>query len=155
MKIDLNEKFVEDNAHQLFDDLEYETTTGSQIDSNGERQNTGDVILEKRLLHNLEKINPGLPHDLYLEAISKLHSMPKNDIMVGNRNFHKLLLDGFIKNIPDKNGKEIPVEINYVDWKTPKNNDFLTVRQLTIGQHEERIPDHVIFLKKLILAVLA
>ena len=24
MKIDLNEKFVEDNAHQLFDDLEYE-----------------------------------------------------------------------------------------------------------------------------------
>ncbi|MDC0208722.1 type I restriction endonuclease subunit R [Nitrosopumilus sp.] len=154
MKIDLNEEFVEDNAHQLFDDLEYETTTGSQIDSNGERQNTGDVILEKRLLHNLEKINPGLPHDVYLEAISKLHSIPKNDIMVGNRNFHKLLLDGFIKNIPDKNGKEIPVEINYVDWKTPKNNDFLAVRQLTIQQHEERRPDHVIFLNGIPIVII-
>ncbi len=143
---DLNEDFVEDAAHQLFDDLEYETTTGSEIDSNGERQNSGDVILEKRLLHNLEKINPGLPHDLYLEAISQLHSLPKNDIMVGNRNFHKLLLDGFIKNVPDKNGKEIPIQINYVDWETPKNNDFLAVRQLTVVQSEERRPDHIIFL---------
>ena len=66
--------------------------------------------------------------------------------MVGNRNFYKLLLDGFIKNTPDKNGKEIPVQINYVDWKTPKNNDFLAVRQLTIEQIEERRPDHIIFL---------
>jgi type I restriction enzyme R subunit len=143
---DLNEDFVEDTAHELFDALEYGTITGSEIDSNGERQNPGDVILEKRLLHNLEKINPGLPHDVYLEAISQLNSMPKNDIMVGNRNFYKLLLDGFIKNVPDKNGKEIPVQINYVDWDDPKNNDFLAVRQLHIVQSEERIPDHIIFL---------
>lgn len=143
---DLNEDFVEDIAHQIFDDLKYETKTGSQIDSDNERQNHGDVILEKRLLDNLERINPGLPRELYLEAISQLHSMPKNDIMVGNRNFHKLLLDGFIKNVPDKNGKEIPVQINYVDWKNPKNNNFLAVRQLTIEQIEERRPDHVIFL---------
>lgn len=143
---ELNEDFVEDTAHQFFDSLNYETTTGSEIDSNKERQNPGDVILEKRLLENLEKINPGLPRELCLEAMSQLYTMPKNDIMVGNRNFHKLLLDGFIKNIPDKNGKEIPVQINYVDWENPKNNDFLAVRQLTIEQIEERRPDHIIFL---------
>ena len=44
--------------------------------------------------------------------------------------------------------------IKLVDFENPDNNEFLAVRQLLIKQHEEKRPDHILFVNGLPLVLL-
>lgn len=153
----LDENWVEEAAHKIFDDLGYDTQWGPDHFPNSmepERQLLSEVILEKRLRENLVVINPGLPNDAYEIAIEALYGISSNDSMVSNRKFHDLLLNGVTIKIPDKSGKPQPIHIDFVKWEEPTKNNFLATRQFTIKQFEERRPDHVIFLNGIPVVVL-
>ena len=155
--INLNENWVEENAHKIFDNLGYDVQWGPDYfpnTQNPERQFLSEVILEKRLRENLEIINPGLPDDAYDAAIGALYAISTNDSMVSNRKFHDLLLNGVTIKVPDQAGKTRPEHVNFVKWDEPTKNNFLAVRQFVIKQFEERRPDHVIFLNGIPIVVL-
>ena len=145
----LDENWVEDAAHNIFDNLGYDTLWGPDHHpgtQNPERQALTEVILEKRLRENLEIINPGLPNDAYEQAIGALYRVSSNDMMVSNRNFHDLLLNGVNVKVPDQKGKNQTKHIDFVKWDEPLKNNFLALRQFTVKQFETRRADHVIFL---------
>jgi len=153
----LDESWVEEAANHLFEKLHYETQWGPDHNpgtENPERQSLTEVILEKRLRENLEKINPGLPDDAYEKAIGALHAISSPNIMESNRKFHFLLLNGITVKIPQKDGTTFPKLVNFVDWEHPENNNFLAVRQFIVEQHKKRRADHVIFLNGIPIIVL-
>ncbi len=153
----LDENWVEESAHKIFDNLEYDTMWGPDHHpgtQNPERQALTEVVLEKRLRENLKNINPDLPDDAYDAAIGILYSVSSNDMMVSNRKFHDLLLNGVNVKVPDSQGKTKTEHIDFVNWDEPLKNNFLALRQFTVKQFEERRPDHVIFLNGIPIVIL-
>ena len=151
MTMKLDESWVEDAAHRLFEKLDYETQWGPDHYPNTEkpeRQSLTEVILEKRLKTCLKNINPGLPDEAYEKAIGALHAISSPNTMESNRKFHDLLLNGITVKVSDQEGKMIPKLVNFVEWDPEKfeKNNFLAVRQFLVEQHKKKRPDHVIFL---------
>jgi type I restriction enzyme, R subunit len=145
----LDENWVEDAAHNIFDNLGYDVLWGPDHHpgtKDPERNELTEVILEKRLRDNLEIINPGLLNDVYEQAIGELYRISSNDTMTSNRNFHELLLNGVNIKIPDEKGKNQTEHVDFVKWNEPLKNNFLALRQFTVKQFKERRADHVIFL---------
>jgi type I restriction enzyme, R subunit len=153
----LDENWVEEAAHNIFDNLGYDTVWGPDHHpgtANPERQALTEVILEKRLRENLEIINPGLPNDAYEQAIGALYRISSNDMMVSNRNFHDLLLNGVNVKVPDQKGKNQTEHIDFVKWDDALKNNFLALRQFTVKQFGGIRADHVIFLNGIPIVII-
>ena len=156
---ELNEiNLVEIPAHQIFEELEYETQYGPDYNpntENEERSSLSEVILKKRLRRNLEeKISPGLPAAAYDIAIGALEGLSSPDLIENNRKFHDLMLSGIKVNITGKDGKPDIKIVKFIDFDNPENNNFLAVRQFMIKQHESKRADHVVFVNGIPLVIL-
>ena len=149
---ELNElELVELPAHQVFEDLGYETLTGSEIKS--ERESYNDVILISRLDKKIREINPNLPEIVYQTTINQVKGLSNPTLIEKNREFHQMLIAG-VKVPYQHDGQTKYYAVKLVDFKNPHNNDFVAVRQFTMIQYEERRLDHVIFVNGLPLILL-
>ena len=98
------------------------------------RESESQVILTKRLRVALERINPGLPADAYIQAIDILNQDRSKQIPVNaNRDFYRLLRDRVKVNVPDENGIMETVELKVIDWDNPANNDFFLAQQMWVA----------------------
>jgi type I restriction enzyme, R subunit len=149
---ELNEiELVELPAHQVFEELGYETLEGTDL--NDERKNYNDVLLIDRLDAKIRQLNPDLPEIVYISAINHVKSLTKPTTIENNREFHQMLLAGV--RVPyQSEGQTKYYAIKLVDFETPTNNDFLAVRQLIIKQHEQKRTDHILFVNGLPLVLL-
>ena len=50
-----------------------------------------------------------------------------------NQEIYRLLKDGVPVNVPDEHGTETPERVRVIDWRAPKNNDFLLASQFWIS----------------------
>jgi len=149
---EMNEiELVELPAHQVFDELGYETLEGTDI--NLERNSYNDVILESRLSRKIRELNPDLPNTVYDMAISHVKSLSNPTIIQNNREFHEMLLSG-VKVPYQLEDQTKYYAIKLVDFDNPENNDFAAVRQLIVLQHKQKRPDHTIFVNGLPLVLL-
>ena len=83
---ELNEiEIVEIPAHQIFNELGYETLEGSDL--NDERQNYNDVLLIDRLRTKIRQLNPDLPEIVYTTAINQVKSLTNPTTIENNREF--------------------------------------------------------------------
>jgi len=161
---DFDEKsLVELPAEQRFQELDYDTEYGPDLHPgkpNQARNSLTEVLLKDILREKLEEFNPGLDNSAYEQAITHLEGLTHPDIIQNNREFHKVLLAGIKIPAADKLGKVETRALKIIDFdslnnpNTPNKNHYLAVRQFWVKQLDTKIPDHVVFLNGIPLAIL-
>ncbi|MGI9279907.1 MAG: type I restriction endonuclease subunit R [Endozoicomonas sp.] len=157
---------TEDQLEQLclewFQSLGYDYVCGYDIapgEPAAERSDYRQVILQDRLLTQLQIINPHIPADT-LEQVALQIAKPETPILIkNNRAFHQWLLEGVkveFKGVDASGNAEDKTDyVQLVDFSTVSNNQFLVVNQFTItGSKGNRRPDVIVFINGLPLAVI-
>ena len=95
------------------------------------RTDEGEVLLVRYLRPALERLNPGLPADVYGDAIRILSDTSVSESLDAiNREKCKLLLDGIPVRYTAADGTKKKVYLRVFDFDNPGNNHFLCVREL-------------------------
>jgi type I restriction enzyme R subunit len=154
----LVENDVELAALDWFQRLGYAAIFGPHIapgEPSAERQSFGEVFLAERLRAALRKLNPAATGDALDEAFRRITVPAGQNLLVQNRTFHRMLVDGIPVECRRKDGSIGADIVRLIHFGDPEANDWLVVNQLTVieGQHNRR-PDVVIFLNGLPLGVI-
>jgi type I restriction enzyme R subunit len=152
------ESSVEQVALEWYQELGYSILYGPTVEPGkelAERDGLGETILTRRLNEALQKLNPDLSIEAQEDALRKVlgHSSPS--LVVNNRNFHQMLVNGISVEFRRDDGSIGGTQIKLIDFDNPENNDWLAVNQFTLieGKHNRR-PDVVVFVNGLPLAVI-
>ena len=157
----LNESVVEDQTLAWFSELGYETLYGPDIspDPDGtpgtEREKYKQVILTRRFLNAVSRINPTVDFATLDSVLRKLTRTEFPLLIANNHAFHRMLVEGVSVECRRKDGSPGYVRIKLIDFDKPEYNDWLVVNQFTVieGNHNRR-PDVVVFLNGIPLAVI-
>lgn len=150
---------VELPALEWLKEERWEYLPGNQLTpGKGERESFSDVILERRFLESLKKINPHIPEGVLEGVYKKLFTLVSPDLAHTNLNFHKLLLNGVAVEYKDSNGNLKSDIVKLVDFENLENNSFLAVNQFAVkrfsGEEGEGFRfDIVLFLNGLPVAL--
>ncbi|MGM0982979.1 MAG: type I restriction endonuclease subunit R [Pseudomonadota bacterium] len=119
-----------------------------------ERADYRQVLLIGDLEAAIRRLNPHLPDDAVEQALAVVRKPESLDVVVSNRAFHRLLLDGVP--VEYKRDDEIVHDrALLVDFAELSANRFRAVNQFTLqGSRQLRRPDVVCFINGLPLAVL-
>lgn len=154
------ESIVEDAALDWLKSLGYAVLHGPDIATGepaAERSdpNYRDVVLEGRLRHALERLNPDLPSEALEDACRKLTRNDAPSLLERNRVVYRMLVDGVTVEYRRKDASIAGAQARVIDFDNPENNDWLAVNQFTVaeGQHTRR-PDVVLFINGLPLVVI-
>lgn len=125
-----------------------------ETNSKPERPNERQVVLTGRLRSALRKLNPGVPAATIESAVLQLANPNVPGLLAPNRQFHKWMTTGLPITYMDGN-QEVGIRLKVIGFDDPKSNDWLVVNQLTVkGPKQKRIPDVVVYLNGLPIAVL-
>ena len=154
----LTESEIEAAAISWLSNIGYQTLFGPDIAPDmpaAERENYGQVVLERRLRQALQRLNPQVPSDALEEAFRKLTRPDSPSLVANNHVIHKYLVEGVPVEYQRADGSIGGDLVRVFDYGDPKNNEFLAVNQFTVveNQHERR-PDVVLFVNGLPLAVI-
>ncbi|MXZ90071.1 MAG: type I restriction endonuclease subunit R [Chloroflexi bacterium] len=124
-----------------------------------ERDDYGQVVLERRLRDALGRLNPSLPASALDDAFRKLTQPEGATLEARNRSFHRMLVNGVTVEYRSADGDirgEPAKVIDFDDWAV---NDWLAVNQFTVtetvgGNRNNRRPDVVLFVNGLPLGVI-
>ena len=154
----MNENIVEQAALGWFESLGYHTARGADISPGGDnplRERYEDVVLLPRLKASLRRLNPNLPEEAIVQALTTVSRPPEPTLEQNNRWFHKLLTDGVPVEYRTSDGETRGDKAKLLDRRAVSSNDFLVARQLTIKNGETtRRPDLVVFMNGLPIAVI-
>ena len=101
---------------------------------NSERDEYGQVVLERRLGDALSELNPGLPPSAMDDAFRKLTRPQGSTLEARNRAFHRMLVDGVEIEHRDSDGRVRGDRVRVIDFENPANNDLLAVNQFTVTE---------------------
>ena len=154
----LTESTVEDAALAWLESLGWSIAHGPDIapDTPGaERSDYGAVVLERRLLDALVRLNPSLPTEALDDAFRKLSHPDGPTLEARNRVFHRMLVDGVTVEYRTNDGAVRGAQARVIDFDIAANNDWLAVNQFTVVENKhERRPDVVLFVNGLPLGVI-
>lgn len=119
-----------------------------------ERTGYEQVVLRRRLVAALGRLNPGIPAAAIDDAAHVLCTLDHPSLVQKNQAFHRLLREGV--RVEFSEGEEKRLEylrvVDFHDWRA---NDFLVGSQFTLtGAKHPRRPDVVVFINGLPMAVL-
>jgi len=92
-----SESVVEQAALAWLESIGYLILFGPEIAPGmpaAERENYGQVVLERRLRQALERLNPQVPSDALEEAFRKLTRPDSPSLVANNHVIHKYLVEG-------------------------------------------------------------
>ena len=154
----LNENTVEQAALTWFQELGFTNIHGPDIAEDGaspERTSYQDVILRGRLESAISRLNPTLPTSAADEAIRKVLNPQSPSLVVNNRVFHLMLVNGVEVQYQKKDGGQASAPVRLIDFDNPENNDFVACNQFTVIEGNiNRRPDVILFVNGLPLVVL-
>jgi type I restriction enzyme R subunit len=156
------EQDVEDTTIEILKDLGYDYICGYNISPDSkfpERKTYQDIILKKRLLSALKKINPKANSRSLDEVVKKITQLKRcrdsSDIIKNNMIFHNYLIDGISISYRSKDGENRSQLIKLIDFDNIDNNEFLVVNQYTIIENNKnRRPDVIIFINGIPISVI-
>ena len=154
----LSEAELEEVLLQNFERLGYERSTDAKIGPDGtssERESYGDVILQRRLVAAIEKLNPDIPSEARQDAFKSLVANVTPSLVEENRRLHRFMVEGVGVEYYDADGTIRGDTVRLIDFDTLELNDWLVLSQMTVienGNH--RRPDVVLYLNGLPLAVI-
>ena len=161
MKLSITEFVVEDATCAWLESLGWRVTRGPHIapdTPNAERNEYGQVVLERWLQHALVELNPVMPASALEDAYLKLTSPQGATLEARNRSFHRMLVDGVTVEYRSSDEQTSAIrgdQVRVIDFDNPANNDFLAVNQFTVSQNRNtRRPDVVLFVNGLPLGII-
>ena len=148
---------VEQSAIEWFKSLGYSYIHGSELSpENEERESYRDVILKKRFIKAVKKLNPWITDQLLMEVYKKVSSIDHPDFIIKSKIFYEMLIYG-VKVTFRVKGRDTSKRVKIVDLENPKNNQFLIANQFSVEYQYQnnlyRRPDLVVFINGLPLAV--
>ena len=154
----ITEAVVEEAALAWLADLGWQVEHGPDIapdTPNAERDDYGQVVLERRLRDALAELNPTLPLDALDDAYRKLTRPEGSTLEARNREFHRMLVNGVEIEYREAGGQVRGELVRVIDFDEPANNDLLAVNQFTVTENRNtRRPDVVLFVNGLPLGVI-
>ena len=154
----LTEADVEQAALEWLRDLGWQLAHGPDIAPDtpaAERDDYGQVVLERRLRDALADLNPSLPTDALNDAVRKLTRPEGSTLAARNREFHRMLVNGVEIEYREAGGAVRGDLVRVIDFDNPANNDWLAVNQVTVTENKNtRRPDVVLFVNGLPLGVI-
>jgi len=137
--------------------LGYSYIHGSELNpENQERESYRQVVLKKRFLKAIKKINPWLNDDLANSVYKEVTELDHPDFIIKSKMFYNMLVNG-AKVTFKENGEEKTRLTKLIDFDDLSNNEFLAANQFTIEyqylKDEYRRPDLVIFINGLPSAI--
>jgi len=154
----LSESVIEQAALAWLESLGYTILSGMEIapgESQAEREDYGQVVLERRLRQALQRLNPQAPADALEDAFRKLTRPDTPSLVAGNHTIHRYLVEGVPVEYQRPGGSIGGDLVRVLDYDDPENNEFLAVNQFTVVEdRRERRPDIVLFVNGLPLAVI-
>lgn len=140
----------------LNEELGYTVLYGPDMaDGMHKEREFGDVVLNKRLRHAIDKLNPGIPAEAREEAFKKVLRTTSVNALDNNEHFHRMLTEGIDVKFGTGDGKSKTDKVWLLDYSRPQNNEFLAVNQLTIVENNvNKRPDIVLFVNGLPLVVI-
>ena len=132
------DELVEQPAIEAFQALGWETAnlyheTFGEHGTEG-RDTEHDVILPRRLLSALERLNPSLPPDSFIPVIEELtRDRSKMTPVNANREIYELLKDGVKVKVQDEAGNQSVETVRIIDWNHPEQNDFFLASQFWVS----------------------
>jgi type I restriction enzyme R subunit len=137
-------------------ELGYEYAFGPDIAPGGAFQERGgyrDVVLEARLKRSLKRINPEISEEKITEVADRIIKFSHQDLELGNKEMFEWLTQGVKVDIKDKQGDLRGKFVKVFDFENVENNEFLVVNQFSIQGLSVRIPDVVIFINGIPVAL--
>jgi len=155
---DFPESIVEDAALAWLESLGWIIKHGPEIAPGqlwAERVDFGQAVLQDRLHHALDRLNPELPADAVEDAYRRLIRPKGATLETRNRNLHRFLVDGVTVEFRTADGGIRGAQARVVDFDDPANNDCLAVNQFTVAENKHtRRPDIILFINGLPLVLL-
>lgn len=152
------ESVVEQASLAWLESMGYLSLSGLEIapgEVMAEREDYGQVVLERRLRQALQRLNSQVSADALEEAFRKLTRPDSPSLVANNHVIHKYLVDGVPVEYQRKDGSIGGDLVRVLDYDEPENNEFLAVNQFTVVENQrERRPDVVLFVNGLPLAVM-
>lgn len=153
---------TEDDVEQLalgwLSDVGWESVNGGDIapeTAGAERDDFGDVILERRLRDAIDRLNPGIRFDAHEDAFRKLMNPQGTTLGVKNESFHRMLVEGVNVEYRDIDGRIRGAQVKVIDFDDVGANDFLAVNQFSVVENKNsRRPDVVLFVNGLPLGII-
>lgn len=153
-----NESYLEEACFEWLEEIGYDVVSGPDIAPDGqfpERASYRDVVLEGRLRDALVRINPNLSMSVIDEAVQRIIANTSPNIVVNNRDFHRLITDGVDVQTMSDDGVNPTVKVYVFDNENVHNNDFAAISQFTIIQDNvNKRPDVILFVNGLPLVVI-
>ncbi len=153
----LSEDDLEQQCLQWFAEQGWEVLHGPDIAPDGEnplRASFHDVFLRPVMLEQLQTINPHLPVSVLEEVILRITRAESPDLVVSNKAFHHLLLDGVPVDYK-RDEKVIHDKALLMDFNRTASNRFMVVNQVAIqGIKQVRRPDVIGYINGLPVAVI-
>ncbi|MCL5043645.1 MAG: type I restriction endonuclease subunit R [Gammaproteobacteria bacterium] len=153
----MTEDQLEQQCLQWFADGGWEIGHGPDLAPDGptpERADYRQVLLLADLEAAIRRINPHLPLSAIEQAVAIVRKPESLDVVISNRAFHRLLLDG----VPveyKRDDKVVHDQAFLVDFSDLAVNRFRAINQFTLeGSKQLRRPDVICFINGLPLAVL-
>ena len=148
-----NEETIEDLVMEWLAEVGYQTARGEEQEESGERASRKECVFEDRLRAAVDRINPHIDPDVREEAVRAVLRTDAPSLVAQNREAHGLLRDGVPVPRRREDGTQAVERVRLIDFDAPANNDWLAVRQFHVVGAAHRIPDVVVFVNGLPLAV--
>lgn len=137
----------------LLEQLDYDehincyTADEKDLRDGSNRSSKEDVLFTDQLRKALIKLNKGVPEQAIEQAINELaKGRSSMSAMMANKEVYELIKEGFPVKVLNKQGREEPIRIKFIDFKKASNNNFAVVSQLWIkGMPKFRRPDLIIY----------
>jgi len=153
----VTEDQLEQQCLEWFAEGGWEIAHGPDLAPDGatpERADYRQVLLLADLEAAIRRINPHLPQSAVEEVVEVVRKPQSPDVVINNREFHRLLLDG----VPVKykrDDKVVHDQAFLMDFTELHTNRFRAINQFTLeGSKQLRRPDVICFINGLPLAVL-
>ncbi len=154
----LSEADVEALVLNQLGTLGYAVSHDAEIGPDGkvpEREAYADVVLTKRLIAAIDKLNPAIPPEARGDALRKVLATEKPTLVEENRRLHKLMVEGVGVEFSNENGEIRGDNVRLIDFEDPTANDWLVTSQFTVIEGSiNRRPDIVVFINGLPLGVI-
>src|SRR5438128_1142108 len=99
-----------------------------------ERPDHREVLLEARLRAALARLNPSVHATALEETVRQVRRVASPSLLVRNRRFHHLLINGLEVEVPRAGGGVQGVRVRLLAFDDPDANDWLAVNQLTVRE---------------------
>ncbi len=148
---------VEQPAIEWLKGLGYSYIHGSALSpENGERDSYRQVILKKRFIEAIKRINPSLTNTIPEQVYKKITELDHPDFTMKSKMFYEMLVLG-VKITTREEGKDKTIIVRLIDFEDINKNDFLISNQFSVEyqyqKDQYRRPDIVIFVNGMPLSV--